>query len=276
MSQATWTQRQQREASYYEQYAARQQTESVDFTPVSGRERRPWNPYWYVYACMRHRYVGPWQRMLDFGCGVGIAAVRAAYVGYQVDGFDIAQANIDAAARLAAHHGYQDRCRFQRMIAEKLDYPDNTFDLIAGIDILHHVDIPAALAEAHRVLKPGGLAVFKEHIEVPLVDRIRNSAVVLKIAPNEESLDHHITQDERKLNADDLQLIRRTFDTVEVERFTVVSRLDRLLPPGHEQARRQLQRLDHRLMKVCPPLAQLGGTVVCLCTKRQVSQADVA
>jgi ubiquinone/menaquinone biosynthesis C-methylase UbiE len=45
--------------------------------------------------------------------------------------------------------------------AEKLPFADDTFDLVFGHAVLHHLpDVGAALAEMHRVLQPGGTLVF--------------------------------------------------------------------------------------------------------------------
>ena len=261
------TDRQRREIAFYERYADHQRVDTVDFEPVLGRLSRPWNPYWFVYQKARQRYVGPGQRLLEFGCGIGIAAVRFAALGYRVDGFDLSQANLDIATQLAGRHQLNDRCFFAPMAAEALDYADDTFDLLTGIDILHHVDIPRAIAEARRVLKPGGVAIFKEHVEAPFVDTIRQSAAVRQLVPTEASLDDHITEDERKLTTDDLDLIDRHFDRVETQRFTLVSRLDRLAPRSSDTLRGRLQRLDHRLMRSCPALQRFAGTVVLTCHK---------
>lgn len=262
------TDRQRREIAFYEQYADLQRVDAVDFEPVLGRSTRPWNPYWFVYQKARQRYVSPRQRLLEFGCGIGIAAVRFAALGYDVDGFDLSRTNLDVAAQLAERHALADRCRFTPMAAESLDYPDDTFDVVTGIDILHHVDIPHAVAEARRVLKPGGIAIFKEHIQAPVVDALRQSAPVRQLVPSEASLDDHITHDERKLTADDLALIERHFDRVETHRFTLVSRLDRLAPGnGGDALRSRLQKLDHRLLQSCPALQRFAGTVVLTCHK---------
>ncbi len=274
MSQPIWTDRQRREARFYEQYAQTQKIEAIDFAPVMGGQRRPWNPYWYVYDFMRQRYVGGEQKLLDFGCGTGIAALRFAYLGYQVEGFDLSPANIKLAKEMAAAHQLTDRAHFRAMAAEQLDYPDDTFDLIVGIDILHHVEIEPAIQEARRVLKPGGVAIFKEHVEVPVIDPLRNTSLVRRLAPTGSSLDQHITEDERKLNRVDLETIQRQFDRVETERFTLVSRLDRLLPKTADTLRGRLQKLDYRLMQLCKPLAELGGTVVLICHKASSESAS--
>lgn len=267
MPHATWTDRQRREAAFYKEYAARQRVDTIDFAPVAGSEHRPWNPYWYVYGLARSRFVSPRQRLLDFGCGVGIAATRFAHLGYQVDGFDLSRENIDAAQRLAQRHGLDGRCRFRTMLAEHLDYEGETFDMVVGIDILHHVDIPDAIAEVRRVLKPGGIAVFKEHVAVPIVDPVRNTALLRALAPKSASLDDHITEDERKLTRDDLGLIGSHFTRVETVRFTLLSRLDRLIPHCGDAMRGRLQRIDQGMMRLCPPLTRLGGTVVLICEK---------
>ena len=48
------------------------------------------------------------------------------------------------------------------MPAEDLSLPENFFDLIAGSAILHHTDLNLAVQNIHRVLKPGGRAIFIE------------------------------------------------------------------------------------------------------------------
>ena len=51
----------------------------------------------------------------------------------------------------------------KEMVFEKLDYPDAGFDLAFGACVLHHVDIPQAMRELSRVMKPGARAVFVEN-----------------------------------------------------------------------------------------------------------------
>jgi len=267
MADLKLTDRQQREVDFYEEYAQIQRVEEVDLSPVTSNESRPWNPYWYVYGRARQRFVSPTQRLLEFGCGIGIAAIRFATIGYEVWGFDISPDNLEIAKELAKKHNVADRCHFKVMPAERLSYESDFFDLITGVDILHHIEIPVAIKEAHRVLKPGGIAIFKEHVEAPIVDPLRNTRLVQAIAPSEKSLEHHITDDERKLNRDDLQIICNQFSRVEQQRFTILSRLDRLIPKAGDGVRGRLQQLDRKMMQICPLMARLGGTVVLTCQK---------
>jgi SAM-dependent methyltransferase len=60
------------------------------------------------------------------------------------------------------------------MAGERLMYDDNTFDVAVGFAILHHLDIPLALSQLRRVLKPGGRAYFAEPLASnPLVRAYR-------------------------------------------------------------------------------------------------------
>jgi 2-polyprenyl-3-methyl-5-hydroxy-6-metoxy-1,4-benzoquinol methylase len=180
------TERQRREQTYYDEYVKRTTPTEISFAPVLGGERRPWNPYWCVADIVTSRFTGSSsERLLDVGCGPGNYAIQFAQVGYQVFGVDISPGNIDTAARLAARYNLAERTEFGVGTAERLDYPDGHFDVIVGIDILHHVEIHAAMLECLRVLKPDGVAVFKEPIEAPLFDRLRNTRLGRAIRPKE-------------------------------------------------------------------------------------------
>ena len=48
------------------------------------------------------------------------------------------------------------------MDAHHLDFPDESFDLVFGRAILHHLDFETAIKEVKRVLKRGGHAAFAE------------------------------------------------------------------------------------------------------------------
>lgn len=263
------TDRQQRETAYYDQYSQLNAPEAVDFAPVVNDERRPWSPHWYVCRLVRDLYKSRDQRLLDFGCGMGLSGVTFAKLGYQVEGFDISSGNIAVAKRLAEQHGLGERCYFVTMPAEKLNYPDNHFDVIVGMDILHHVDIYKVMDEVKRVLKPGGVAIFKEPIRVPMLDAVRESWLLRKLAPTETSYDKHvhITDDERKLDHRDVALLKQTFPDVTMHRFSVLLRLYRVIPERWFNLVWKLQRLDYMLMRMCPPLRRLGDVCVFRCLK---------
>src|SRR6516165_9844381 len=98
------TLRQMREREFYDEYVGEMQPAGIGFEPVLGKSGRPWNPYWYVYGLVRDLYAAGAQRLLDVGCGTGIATVRFARLGYEVTGLDVSPASVTLARLNALHN----------------------------------------------------------------------------------------------------------------------------------------------------------------------------
>ncbi len=81
------------------------------------------------------------QRVLDYGCGSGWFSTYLAQRGALVEGFDISGQLVELGMKRARVNGVGDRVRLDRMIAEELRFPDNHFDRVAGISILHHISL---------------------------------------------------------------------------------------------------------------------------------------
>lgn len=103
--------------------------------------------------------------MLDVGCGAGFLSNHLAREGFDVTGIDASQASIDVAAR----HDETRKARYLLGDAMRLPFADASFDVVCAMDFLEHVEEPAAVvAEASRVLKPGGLFFFHTFNRNPL------------------------------------------------------------------------------------------------------------
>lgn len=256
------TARQEREREFYSQYSEKHRDEAVVFDPVLGHERRPWNSYWRLYQVVQNAFRDPSQRLLDFGCGMGNASMCYAHIGYQVSGFDVCEENLEECRRKAQRYDFASRTDFSVQAAEDLSYPDHSFDVVAGLDILHHVEVDAALRQAHRVLKPGGIAVFREFVEVPVFDALRNSPLGTRLVSNEPSLDEHRTEDEHKLNREQMGMVTSVFPNAEVIRFNLLARVRRFIPNKHPERPSRIERLDQLLFRALPFTRRFGGDVV--------------
>jgi len=102
------------------------------------------------------------KKVLDCGCGVGNLSAYLVMRDARVKGFDISSEMVKVARANAEKNGTNEKCNFLCCSFEDLPYRDISFDLAVGSYVLHHVDIELAVRELHRVLKPGGRAVFIE------------------------------------------------------------------------------------------------------------------
>jgi ubiquinone/menaquinone biosynthesis C-methylase UbiE len=105
-------------------------------------------------------------RVLDLGCGTGVLTrMITDRLDADVGGLSV---GIDAAARMIAvarKKRASENCRFEVMAAERLAFADASFDAVVSSLFFHHVDLDLkqkALAEALRVLKPGGRLVIAD------------------------------------------------------------------------------------------------------------------
>jgi ubiquinone/menaquinone biosynthesis C-methylase UbiE len=100
---------------------------------------------------------GPGDRVLDIGSGTGYFARRAAAAvgpGGRVVGVDPSQEVIDYATGRAPAN-----CTFLVATAQALPQRDAAVDVVLSSLAMHHLppdDVPTALREAYRVLRPGG------------------------------------------------------------------------------------------------------------------------
>ncbi len=96
-------------------------------------------------------------KVLDAGCGAGVATVALAERGYHVDAIDLAPAMLELTAGFAKTNGVGHRVQTQLSAATKLPFSSGTFECVVALGLLPWVERPEAeIAELARVLKPGG------------------------------------------------------------------------------------------------------------------------
>ena len=103
----------------------------------------------------------PYDRALELGCGTGFFLLNLIQAGVARRGSvtDLSPGMVKVATRNGQSLGLDIDGRVAD--AEGIPYEDNTFDLVVGHAVLHHIpDVELSLREVIRVLKPGGRFLF--------------------------------------------------------------------------------------------------------------------
>lgn len=167
--------------------------------------------------------------ILEYGCAYGANLRRLAATARSATGIDISDVAIEKGRKQARAAGLHN-VHLHAMDAERMSFADDSFDLIFGSGIIHHLDIGHSLAETARLLRPGGRVVFAEPLG-------HNPAIELY---------HRLTPEARAPNAH--PLLRRDFAefdkifSVASYRFYGLSTLA-VVPFRHTAAKRGLLKV---------------------------------
>ena len=185
------------------------------------------------------------KRVLEYGCGPGSAAFDVARAGAKVQAIDISDIAIKQTIEKANNEGLQINASV--MDAENLSFDDDSFDIVCGSGILHHLDLQRSYKQIQRVLKENGKGIFFEPLGHNLIINIYRY-----LTPKMR------TEDEHPLLMSDLKLAEKYFGNISINYFNLTSILSSFLPSSSTF----LNRLDEHLFKILPCLRKHAWIVV--------------
>jgi SAM-dependent methyltransferase len=158
------------------------------------------------------------RRVLDVGCGTGVEVVRFARGGARVVGIDVSTQAVDLTRQnLLRQHATADLAVAD---GERLPFPDATFDFVYAHGVVQYAaDDRRVVTECHRVLRPGGLALFQVY------NRRSWLQVLSKVM--RVPLEHEDAPMLRRYTIGEFRALLSPFASAEIipERFPVKSRL---------------------------------------------------
>jgi SAM-dependent methyltransferase len=173
------------------------------------------NTKYYVATQSSRSYTTTWidrhspgKVVLDFACGNGTNAIRAAKARAALSlGLDISPVSIENARVDAATAHVSDNTLFFQADCENTKLPDASVDAVICSGMLHHLDLSYAFPELRRILKPGGRMLAVEALDYnPLIKLYR----MLTPEMRTEWERAHI------LDLADVRFARRFFDAGEI------------------------------------------------------------
>lgn len=148
----------------------------------------------------------PCADVLEYGCGPYGFIYEAAKTASSAHAIDISPVAIQISQEKAAKLGVS--AEFHVMNCEAMSFPDNSFDVIFGNAILHHLDLAKTFSEMRRVLRPGGVILFKEPLgHNPLINLYRLLTPSLR------------TEDEHPFMYPDIAFMEKSFDSLRKDFF---------------------------------------------------------
>lgn len=213
--------------------------------------------------------------LLEIGCGAGEASVYFAKKGAIVTATDLSNGMLNVVNLVAKKHHVN--VITKQCFADKLPFPENTFDIVYAANILHHVNIFDTVEEVKRVLKTGGVFVCWEPLaHNPAINIYRRIATEVR------------TTDEHPLRMSELKEIKKKFQQVTAKGtwfftlyiFVKYYFIDKINPNKErywkkiliehkklESLYNKLERIDNLFLKAFPFLKRYCWNIVLICKK---------
>ena len=149
-------------------------------------------------------------KILDYGCGAGHSLNKVLkFNPKKLIGIDISDISIKKAK-----DNIDDLSKVELLVdnCENTNFEDDSFDIVYGEGILHHLNISVCLREIKRILKSDGKFLFVEPLGTnPIINFYR------KLTPKSRSIDEH------PLKGDDFKLIENQFKNIKIKYYGLLT-----------------------------------------------------
>tara|TARA_B100000029_G_scaffold444797_1_gene464809 strand:- start:1139 stop:1882 length:744 start_codon:yes stop_codon:yes gene_type:complete len=149
--------------------------------------------------------------VLEYGCGIG--SVTEKVINYEpknISGIDISDQSISIAKKRSEELNLN--IQYQVQNCEETSLSSESFDIIYGSGILHHLDLKKSIRELNRLLKVNGSLVFMEPLGTnPLINLYR------KFTPKSRTIDEH------PLTNKDFDFIKNTLGEINIRYYGFMS-----------------------------------------------------
>ena len=196
--------------------------------------------------------------VLDYGCGNGIHSIFPAKRGARkVVGIDLCEPSLEIAKKRAKQEGVEDKTEFLVMDCEKLEFPDNYFDIIFDGGTFSSIDLSKALPGLARVLKPNGFLIGIETLGHNPLTNLKRKINVLTGKRTKWAAEHIFKMK-------DLKQAENYFEKIETHFFHLTSWI--IFPflnlPGGKILLNLFEKIDHFLLFIFPFLRRYSFKIV--------------
>jgi ubiquinone/menaquinone biosynthesis C-methylase UbiE len=194
------------------------------------------------------------RRVLEIGSHCWIPWIESSHIQPDVlECINISEKELEKGSNAAKTSRVKPR--FSLMDANNLEFADESFDMVFGGSILHHLDFVRALDEIQRVLKPQGRILFVEPLDNNPIGKI-----VRALTPQAR------TQDEQPLRTKEIAEIQKRFNATFFYQqflsvpFGLVSKV--VFSKPDNALMKSIYKFDRLIDNKCPPLRNMYRNVI--------------
>jgi ubiquinone/menaquinone biosynthesis C-methylase UbiE len=197
------------------------------------------------------------RKVLDYGCGTGTNLIWLASGANKVIGIDLSKESLKRAEKLIEEKKLEKKTNLVLMDCEKMEFSENSFDIIFDGATFSSLELNKALPEIHRVLKKDGFLIGIETLGHNPLTNLKRTFNRLTGRRTEWAAEHIFRME-------DLKLVKEYFDEIEMHFFHLISWISFpfLNLPGGKFMLKLLEKIDSFIISIFPFLKKYSFKIV--------------